>query len=97
HGTEGVNATGTELDRFDRVQALDREGALGKDRRKSGGTSLRPEAPNEPRGPNWVSVPRGRTLTLDVQVRSYNRGRVYNELKQRFFKLINEGQIKYEM
>ncbi|XP_018359912.1 PREDICTED: aminopeptidase M1-like [Trachymyrmex cornetzi] len=33
--------------RFGRVQAPDREGAVGKDRRKSGGTSLRLETPNE--------------------------------------------------
>ncbi|KYN31836.1 hypothetical protein ALC56_13975, partial [Trachymyrmex septentrionalis] len=53
---------GTELlDRFGRVRAPERKGAVGKDRRKSGGASLRHEAPNEPRvkGPNWVSVPRG--------------------------------------
>ncbi|KYN42702.1 hypothetical protein ALC56_02879, partial [Trachymyrmex septentrionalis] len=53
---------GTELlDRFGRVRAPDRKGAVGKDRRKSGGASLRLEAPNEPgvKGPNWVSVPRG--------------------------------------
>ncbi|KYN43261.1 hypothetical protein ALC56_02325, partial [Trachymyrmex septentrionalis] len=51
---------GTELlDRFGRARVPDREGAVGKDRRKSGGASLRPEAPNEPKGPNWVSVPRG--------------------------------------
>ena len=37
----------TDLDRFGRVQAPDRKGALGKDRRKSGGTSLCPEAPND--------------------------------------------------
>ncbi|KYN45028.1 hypothetical protein ALC56_00502, partial [Trachymyrmex septentrionalis] len=40
---------GTELlDRFGRVQVPDRKGAVEKDRRKSSGTSLRPEAPNEP-------------------------------------------------
>ena len=48
-GAEEVNATETELlDRFGHVQAPDRKGAVGKDRRKSGGTSLRSEAPNEP-------------------------------------------------
>ncbi|KYN42439.1 hypothetical protein ALC56_03127, partial [Trachymyrmex septentrionalis] len=36
------------LDQFGRVQASDRKGAVGKDRRKSGDTSLCPEAPNEP-------------------------------------------------
>ncbi|KYN33646.1 hypothetical protein ALC56_12358, partial [Trachymyrmex septentrionalis] len=46
---------GTELlDRFGRVRAPDRKGAVGKDRRKSGGASLK--------GPNWVSVPRGGAL-----------------------------------
>ena len=46
-----MNATGIELlDRFGRVQAPDRKAAVGKDRRKSGGTSLRPEAPNKPGG-----------------------------------------------
>ena len=34
HRAEGVNATETELlDRFGRVQAPDRKGAVGKDRR----------------------------------------------------------------
>ena len=43
-----MNATGTELlDRFDRIQAPDRKGAMEKDGRKSGGTSLHPKAPNE--------------------------------------------------
>ncbi|KYN14464.1 hypothetical protein ALC57_13336 [Trachymyrmex cornetzi] len=37
-------------------------------------------------GTNWVSVPRGRTLTPDVPVR--NRGRAYNEYKERFCKLL---------
>ncbi|KYN39571.1 hypothetical protein ALC56_06065, partial [Trachymyrmex septentrionalis] len=58
---------GTEsLNRFGRVQAPDRKGVVEKDRRKSEGASLRPEAPNEPgvgrtskKGPNWVSVPKG--------------------------------------
>ena len=49
HGAEGISATGTELlDQFGRVQAPDRKGAVGKDRRKSGGALLRPEAPKEP-------------------------------------------------
>jgi len=39
HRAEGVNATETEL--------LDRKGAVGKNRRKSGGTLFRPEASNE--------------------------------------------------
>ena len=43
-----LNATETELlDQFGCVKASDRKGAVGKDRRKSGGTSLRSEAPNE--------------------------------------------------
>ncbi|KYN10050.1 hypothetical protein ALC57_17822 [Trachymyrmex cornetzi] len=54
-------------------ELLDLERAMGKDRHKPGGASLRSEAPNEPgfKGRNWVSVPRGRTLTPDVPVRSY--------------------------
>ena len=37
---KGMNATGTELlDRFGSVQAPDRKGAVGKDRRKSDDTS----------------------------------------------------------
>ena len=49
HGAEGMNAMGTELlDQFGRVQTPDRKEAVRKDRRKSGGTSLRPEAPNKP-------------------------------------------------
>ncbi|KYN28631.1 hypothetical protein ALC57_01950 [Trachymyrmex cornetzi] len=44
-----MNVTGTEFfDRFGRVQAPNRERAMGKDRHKPGGASLRPEAPNEP-------------------------------------------------
>jgi len=41
HGTERVNAIGTELlDRFDCVQAPDHKGAVRKDRRKSRSTLL---------------------------------------------------------
>jgi len=46
HGAKGVNAGTKLLDRFDRIQASYRKGAVGKDR-KSRDTSLRPEAPNE--------------------------------------------------
>jgi len=50
HGTEGMNAIGIELlGRFGYVQTPDRNETMGKDRRKSGGTSLYPEASNEPR------------------------------------------------
>ena len=53
HGAEGVNATGIKLlDRFGRIQAPDRKGAMGKDRRKSRDTTLCPETPNEP-GVEW--------------------------------------------
>ena len=45
HGTERVNAIGTELlDRFGRVQAPDHKGAVRKYRRKSRGTLLRSES-----------------------------------------------------
>ena len=51
HGTEGINATGTELlNQFGRVQVPDRK-EVGKGR-KLGGTSLRLEAPNES-GVEW--------------------------------------------
>ena len=57
---------GTELlDRF--VQAPDRKGAVGKDRCKSGGASLRPEAPNEPgieRRTKWKPPLNGHTSRM---------------------------------
>jgi len=44
-GVEEVNATEIELlDRFGCIQVPDRKGAVGKGRRKSEDTSLRPEA-----------------------------------------------------
>ena len=49
YGAEGMNAIGTELlDQFGRVQTPNRKGIVGKNWHKSGGTSFRPEAPNEP-------------------------------------------------
>ena len=42
-----MNAIGIELlDRFNLSRL--RKGTVGKDRRKLGGTSIRPETPNEP-------------------------------------------------
>ena len=46
-GAEGVNVTRNRIVRLV-WSCPDRKGAVGKDRRKSGGASLRPEAPNEP-------------------------------------------------
>ncbi|KYN43904.1 hypothetical protein ALC56_01639 [Trachymyrmex septentrionalis] len=58
-------------DRFGHVQALDCKRTMEKDRRKSGGTSLRPKTPNEP-GVKWrMNVPGERTLMPDVLVRPY--------------------------
>ena len=48
-GAEGVNAIRNRIVRpIWSCPGSGSQGAVGKDRRKSGGASLRPEAPNEP-------------------------------------------------
>ncbi|KYN38482.1 hypothetical protein ALC56_07128, partial [Trachymyrmex septentrionalis] len=66
------------------VQAPERKGAVGKDRRKSGGTSLCPEAPKESNQmKDEVSVPGGCTLTLDVQIRPYGLADIQKHINKK--------------